>query len=288
MIGFLRAGLVSAAMIAAAATTLTAPANAGGLNENFRGSVKDFGYAPRPAAGPCYARADIGYSLSGDPDVKWPVNNIDRTVNPEPYPYVGDEVTGTNFGDTWAGDVGFGGGQGSRGFRAEIMYGYRGNRDFFGIPRDFVVLEPGGPTEVDDPIHSSLTSHLFMANVYYDLGKWYGRFVPYVGLGIGAAYHQLDEVYFTQNPFLTNRIQGNDDFSFAWSVMTGVAYQVSDRAVLDLGYRYLDMGAISSGRVDSAGFTNPQVDFDDITAHEFKIGLRYHFGSRHASVESWK
>jgi opacity protein-like surface antigen len=117
-----------------------------------------------------------------------------------------------------------------------------------------------------------------MVNVYKDLGHW-GGIVPYVGAGVGAAYHKLDDIYFTGNPFLTNRIKGSSDLSFAWALMAGFGYQVSDRAIVDIGYRYIDMGKAESERVDSAGYANPRVKFDDITAHEVKIGLRYHFGS---------
>jgi opacity protein-like surface antigen len=60
--------------------------------------------------------------------------------------------------------------------------------------------------------------------------------------------------------------------------MAGVGYQISDKAILDVGYRYIDMGKISSQRSDTAGFVNPAVKIDDIAAHEVKIGLRYHFG----------
>ena len=58
-----------------------------------------------------------------------------------------------------------------------------------------------------------------------------------------------------------------------------MAYQLSERAIMDVGYRYIDMGKAKSGRVDSAGFVNPRVVFDDIAAHEIKVGIRYHFGS---------
>ena len=57
--------------------------------------------------------------------------------------------------------------------------------------------------------------------------------------------------------------------------MAGVGWQVTERAVLDLGYRYIDMGKAESGNYDNAGFFNPKVRVDDITAHEFKVGLRY-------------
>ncbi len=64
--------------------------------------------------------------------------------------------------------------------------------------------------------------------------------------------------------------------------MAGLGWQVSERAVLDFGYRYIDMGKAESGIIDNAGFTNPKVRIDELAAHEFKIGLRYYFGGGHA------
>jgi opacity protein-like surface antigen len=137
----------------------------------------------------------------------------------------------------------------------------------------------GGRPEVVDPLHTSVKSYTLMLNGYKDLGN-YGGFTPYLGAGVGVAYHIMDEVYFTDNPNLSNRIEGNRDMAFAWSLMAGVGYQLSHSTVLDVGYRYIDMGSIDSGRVDSAGFVNPKVQLDDIDAHEIKVGLRYHFGGR--------
>ncbi|HUS95448.1 MAG TPA: acyloxyacyl hydrolase, partial [Hyphomicrobiaceae bacterium] len=264
----------------------------------YRGSVKD---GPVPvmqhrAAGPCYFRGDVGYSMSGTPDVSWPVNSITRTYdgtdanNPGNQTgfattYLGDAVSNVQIQDSWLGEVGIGCGSGSRGFRAEFALGYRGKRKIDGEPHDFSVTNnyTGSATTVntpviDDPLHTSLTSYTMMFNVYKDLGQW-GRVVPYVGAGIGLAYHQMDEVYFTNNQYLVNRIEGNSDLSFAWALMAGFGYQISDRAIVDVGYRYINMGKATSGRVDSAGFANPVVTVDDIAAHEFKVGLRYHFGS---------
>ena len=112
-----------------------------------------------------------------------------------------------------------------------------------------------------------------MFNVYKDLGKW-RRVVPYIGAGIGVAYNTMDDVYFTQNPALVNRIRGNSDFAFAWSLMTGFAYQVSNRAILDFGYRYIDFGSVKSDRIDSGFNQNPSVVVDELAAHEFKGAIR--------------
>ncbi len=308
---FDKARIASAAFAVAA---ITAPAMAADLG----GSVKD-GYVPLPqvvhdAAGPCYFRADVGYSWSRSPDAKWPVNNINRYWSGDPsadgvadhydpaytgymtgesYTYVGDEVANASLENTWLGEIGAGCGSGSRGFRAEVMLGYRGDRKFEGEPREFTITNeyPNDPwydePVTGDPMHTSLKTYTLMLNVYRDLGNW-GGFVPYVGAGVGAAYHQLDNISFTQNPFLTSQIHGNNDLAFAWSLMAGVGYQISDRAILDLGYRYIDMGSISSQRSDTGFNVNPAVKFDDLTAHEIKVGLRYHLGGGTATIEHLK
>lgn len=306
-----RACLASAA-IASAAFAIATPAVAGGFGKKHYGSTKDFGYIPpRAAAGPCYVRGDIGGSFSAEPGVSWPVHAIERVWDSDPsadgvtsphdpgytgnlvttnYTYLGDRVSNVEMDDSFFGDIGFGCGSGSKGFRIEGVLTLRGSKDITGEPRDFTVTntypaDPPDSPDIEDPLHTSLTSHTLMANFYYDLGEYYG-FVPYVGAGVGVAFHDLDGVYFTENPFLTNTIAGNRDYDFAWSVMAGFAYQMSDRAVIDVGYRYIDMGSIESGRVDDLGYVNPAVQIDDIAAHEIKVGLRWHFGSKsHAPAE---
>ncbi len=285
---------------------LSTPVTAGGLLDRG-GSMKD-DYTPymrnvsTGGAGPCYFRADVGYSLSSDPSISWPVNRITNTYAPGTTQaqidagatptatntaYVGDAVTNTSMDNTWFGEGGFGCGSGSNGFRGELMFGIRGSRDIVGTPQLFTVTNNvSPPPNFIDPLHTSVKSYTAMFNLYRDLGN-YGGFTPYIGAGIGASYNKLSQVYFTDNPNLTNKIAGNNDLSFAWALMAGVGYQMSQRAIIDFGYRYIDMGSIKSGRVDNAGFVNPAVDVKDIRAHEFKIGLRYHFGGG-SSATSFK
>jgi opacity protein-like surface antigen len=173
------------------------------------------------------------------------------------------------------------------------MLGHRGERQIDGLPGTFertaTVSDIAGglpptpdptftpTTDGGNPLQANLRTYTFMLHAYKDFGN-FGGFIPYVGAGIGAAYHQLGDVSFTGNPNLVNRIRGDNDLAFAWSLMAGVGYQISDKAILDVGYRYIDLGRINSQRSDSAGFVNPQINFDDLTAHEVKVGLRYHFG----------
>jgi opacity protein-like surface antigen len=310
----LKAGIALAALTGAVA--MTGSTNAADLGAPRGGSMKDGYMEPMPqimrgASGPCYFRADAGYSWSQEPQLTWPVNNDEITgffegndeVNGKFHElsrdstFVTDKVANTKregsaFGEFGAG-CGIGAGEPGRGFRGEVMFGFHGDRKIDGEPGYYqrtitIVDDPDPivpsvphpvdpPEEVVDPLHTSVQSYTMMFNVYKDLGQ-YGRITPYVGAGIGAAYHQVSETYFTDNCCLLNRIEGNNDLSFAWSLMAGVGFQVSDRAIIDVGYRYLDLGSAESGRVDSAGFVNPEVKIDDLDSHEIKIGLRYSFG----------
>lgn len=291
--------VATAALTAAAISTVPAtPALAADLN-GPRGSAKD-GYVPampmRQNVSNCYVRGDVGGSFSNDPTAKWPMSqgtftdgNADGIVDPGElnFAYIGNKISNASLDNTWLIEGGYGCGSGSRGLRAEAVLGYRGQRSLSGSP---LTWNPGPSlgqdTNVDpyvpatgNTLHSALTTYTAMINAYYDLGR-YGAFVPYVGAGIGLAYHKMGEVTFDGNPYLSGIIAGDNDVAFAWSLMAGVAYQVSDRAILDFGYRYVDLGSVASARHDNVGVvTNPKVTVEDITAHEFKIGLRYHLGS---------
>ena len=321
----LKAGVALAALSGAVAMANSAiAADRGGMPG---GSVKDGGsVAPLPqvyrgASGPCYFRADVGYSFSDDPKLTFPVNNQTKTgyfVGDDPTAafvqtahtstFVGDQVSNTSADGGVFGEVGLGcgweGNTPGRGIRGEVALGFRGNHSIYGEPQNFnidtvvvndpTVVVPGPPPvdpndpgpQVDDPLHTSIRSYTLMFNAYKDLGQ-FGRVTPYVGAGIGAAYHVVDETYFTGNYNLVNRIEGNTDLSFAWALMAGVGIQVSDRAILDVGYRYSDLGSAETGRVDSAGFVNPAVKIDDLTSHEIKVGLRYSFGGSDCCAQQY-
>ena len=285
------AGLIAAAIAVAASGS---PATAADLGGAQGGSMKD-GYASAPtlmrgAVGPCYFRGDAGYSWARSPDASWPVSTTTNTTNAGPpvtttstYSYIGDTITDTKLDSTAFGGVGLGCGSGSRGIRGEVMLNQTGTRGFVGTPLNYTVINNGVPQPpITDPIHSSVKSTTLMFNAYKDLGS-FGPVTPYLGAGVGVSYNKMGDVYFTDNPNLTNTIHGDSRMSLAWSLMAGIGYQLNERAILDVGYRYMDYGKAQSGQIDSAGFVNPVVRINDIAAHEFKVGLRYHFGANDAA-----
>lgn len=256
--------LSAAAMAATAGAAVATAADLGG----FRGSVKDDDYAPMPRASlrHCYVRIDTGYAWSGEPDVRW-FSEVTQT----------DYVREIDFEDAWFVEGGLGCSTGgSRAWRAELMLGYHSERKYDGEPP--LWNPPAGPPQLDDPLHTAVKSTTLMVNLYKDLGSYRG-WVPYIGAGVGVSYNQIANTYFTENVFLTNSILGDNNISFAWSLMAGVSYNISSRTTLDLGYRYMDLGKIASQNGDTAGFWNPKVYVDDLTSHEFKVGFRYRLGS---------
>ena len=272
MMTIAKAGLAAAALTTAAMITI--PAAAGDLGGWGRGSIKD-DYAPAAApVSPCYFRADVGYSWSTSPGLRWSAWN-GTSYN--------ERVTNTSMDDTWTGGVGVGCGSGSRGFRYELMLGYHGTRGIDGRTQPYTINAALVPPLVqnDTRIHSAVTTYTSMINGYFDLGNWRGV-VPYVGVGVGLAYHQMDEYTLAPSPNFPQvswKVHGDNDLTLAWNVMAGFAYQVSDRAILDFGYRYIDFGRAATARHDVfAGGNLSRLTVDDMSAHEIKVGLRYHLG----------
>ena len=256
-------GLAAAAIAVSACIAPVSAADLGGRG----GSIKD-GYIAQPPvyaqpsgpAGPCYFRSDVGYSWSRNPHAEYVGNAVDQ------------RVYHSKLEDGSLVEAGFGCAMGSRGFRAEMMLGSRQEKRFNGDVNIVINQAP-----VDPPIETHVKSYTMMFNAYHDLGK-FGGFVPYVGAGLGWAYHKMGDVMI-HDPNSPNPQMGEDKLSFAWSLMAGVGYQLTDRAILDVGYRYIDMGLARSSHIDSAFERNPRLEIDDMRAHEFKVGIRYHFGT---------
>jgi opacity protein-like surface antigen len=237
-----------------ATTWIAVPAFAADLNGPV--SLKDQPVYRR-AAGPCYFRSDVGYSWSSDPHSTFTQTDLGGV-------FITNAV-GSDIDDNWLAGAGFGCGSGPRGIRAEVMFDWRAERDVTGV-----LAAPLGGS-----LSTSIQSSTIMFNAYYDFGHW-GSFVPYVGAGVGVARNEMDGVTFSTSP---NTQSGDTNWSLAWSVMAGAGFQLSERVILDLGYRFIDMGKAQSGTADTSGFTNnPPLRVDDLTAHEFKVGLRLHFG----------
>lgn len=93
---------------------------------------------------------------------------------------------------------------------------------------------------------------------------------PYVGGGIGAAYLKVDSGG-------NAPLEVDDDAgAFAWNLLAGVGYDITESVALTATYRYLHLEG-SDFSADLAGVDVGDVEVDDVALHEVLVGLRYTF-----------
>ncbi|GAX62735.1 opacity protein and related surface antigen [Candidatus Scalindua japonica] len=148
--------------------------------------------------------------------------------------------------------------------------GYRFNKSFrtdFTISRrwDF---ELGEADAAGTFFEADIKSTAYMFNGYYDLPVKLARFRPFVGVGVGIAHNDLDDIDWIFPPF-SGEIPGGRETDFAWQVMAGTTFKVNDRFALDLGYRYYDAGDIvKDAGLDDTGLWLTGPAEGDMQSHE--------------------
>ncbi len=129
---------------------------------------------------------------------------------------------------------------------------------------------------------SSIQTWDSLANLYADIGTWYG-FTPYIGAGAGVSRTQVSSSvhWFMSNGlpyqvstdgfyFDWDRSESTLRYQFAWALMAGFSYAFTPQVMVDLGYRYINLGTIT-GIADPSGDSFSKT----IDAHEVRLGMRY-------------
>ena len=231
-----KVGLVSALMLTLAGGSVAA---ADLYDQDYRGSIKDdMGYMD-DAGHRWYWRGDVGIGFNSDPSFD---------TLPTGAKFILEDAD-----ENWS----IGGGLGiyiMRGFRMDATLDYRMGTDVFSQ------LDSG--TVPTNQFTGDLDTLVGLVNFYYDLDMGH-RITPYVGVGIGFAYHSFD-----------GDDTSDSDTSFAWALMAGVDIDLRESWKLDIGYRYLDMGDGSFADRKTPGRT---FEIDDLETHEIRVGLRYSF-----------
>ncbi|UIJ70815.1 outer membrane protein [Aurantimonas sp. HBX-1] len=193
-----------------------------------------------------YLRGDVSYDFDSDLDVG------------------GDDSAELGLDDGY----GFGAGFGYRFtdfFRGDLTARYsKADLDFADTP--FAAVLDG-----------DASSWELMANAYVDLGTFVG-FTPYVGGGVGAVRTEYDlncsfGGFDCGTLFDASETDGSD-WRFAYALMAGVAYNISDNLALDVGYRFLD---VDGG--EFYGLSGDGIDYaledDGYQRHTIQAGVRY-------------
>jgi len=206
--------------------------------------------APSSAASsPWYAGIDLLWSY-GD--------TTDASIN-APGTFVGlNTFDPTVLGGT--GRVGYDRGR----LRIEGEYSWRYRFDF----NTRVTGAGGAPiTQFKDNVRSQTA----MLNLFWDFENR-TAFTPYVGAGGGVVWN---ESVTEHKIFATNTIQNGDNtvVRAAWSLMTGVTWRLGRHWNARLGYRFITLGEIDSGRFPDG----LQTKASSLFSHDFLLGARYQF-----------
>jgi opacity protein-like surface antigen len=161
--------------------------------------------------------------------------------------------------------------QATKHFRTDLTADYFFDSDFDGQTSDAFSVS------VD---RSSYSAIMLLANAYADLGTYSG-FTPYVGFGIGGAHVKWDDLRNTIEPNIDNFHKGASSWRFAYALMAGASYCLTDKLTLDGGYRYshIEGGRMFEEHSSSGVSLGAGPGFDGgFNIHEVRAGLRYNFG----------
>lgn len=203
-----------------------------------------------------YLRGDLGYKWYGTPDAKFDYpgygNMFDETLD-------NTGLVGLGFGYKF-----------SDYFRSDLTVDYEWDSQFTGKLN--CAGGCGYSTEKAD-----ISAWTTLVNFYWDIplnGEGVGAFTPYVGAGLGASYLTTSSVNYTNPDGSTGGWKGAGNWNFAWAATIGGSYQITRNWLLDINYRYLDLGKAVSGKTLSQ-FNNKRLEYDDITAQEVRVGFRW-------------
>lgn len=191
-----------------------------------------------------YGRVDVGQSIDGELD-----GDIDDGLDSAPF--------NPDLDDDWMAGIGAGYGF-SNGFRAEAELSYRQNE----WGPEFIADPP------DDEFTGDTTAWAAMVNLYYDFNRG-GGIQPYLGLGVGAA--NVDVGF--------DGAGGGDDTVAAYQGLAGVGFGITDRLMLDIGYRYFMAPDVDISDSFGGAYTS-ETDYEH---QAVTVGLRWAFGAAAAT-----
>jgi opacity protein-like surface antigen len=164
--------------------------------------------------------------------------------------------------------------------RFDVTGEYRGKASFTALDRAVNGLSPTGFQT--NEYTATKSEWVGLANVYIDLGTWW-HVTPFVGAGVGFARNTIENFRdVAQQVGGVAYADSATKWNFAWAAHAGLAYKVNPAFTVELAYRYIDLGdAVSGDLVTYLGqnTVNNPMQFNHITSHDLKLGVRWHFDS---------
>lgn len=170
-------------------------------------------------------------------------------------------------------------------FRADITGEWRnvqGYRAYASYRDDFALGCAGGRCG-DRYFGKYFNNATFMANGYVDLGTWYG-ITPYLGAGLGTANVRFGRTQdFGTDPAAAGYgvSRSSSNWGLAWALMAGFSYSITPNLLLDVGYRYIDMGSVKGAPIACLGAAvcANEVKKLHVASNDVRVGLRWLFGA---------
>jgi opacity protein-like surface antigen len=222
-----------------------------------------------------YIRGDLGYARESLPPISSDLSQY--TSSAPTYSFNGDIGVGYKFNNWFRTDV-------TGEYRAPISASGPGAGKTCITALETVnnVLQTLATDTCTPQSTASIGRWAFLANGYVDMGTWYG-FTPYVGAGGGFSItNEKSSTHWYMSNGLPYQVttdgfyydwdvnSGTARYQIAWALMGGVSYAITPHFLLDLGYRYINLGTLP-GIANSAG----QIVTKPMDAQEIRIGLRY-------------
>lgn len=218
-----------------------------------------------------YLRGDAGGGVSSTaPKLK---------VAPDPIPAGGatqifDNATLSPFGMIDAG----GGYQFNSSFRADATLEYRAGAS---LHSGYVANRPA---QYADLGRGNVSSIVGLVNAYATPGAWYG-ISPFIGAGVGFADNRTSG-FSGETPLGLAGYASGSRTSFAWALMAGVDYDLAPNLKLELGYRYLSYGSITTGGANCGsafsaycGGASTISSRNRLASSDFRLGIIYFIGA---------
>lgn len=222
-----------------------------------------------------YLRGDVGVGINQ-------MSSLRSTLQPTNALGGGAPAITTAYSDLGdSGIIGIGlGYQFNNWFRADATLEYRSSAAY----RKGVTYTAfcANPFCLDD-YTANVASSVFMLNGYVDLGTWAGV-TPYVGAGVGMAYHRMKGL--TDIGAGLGYASDSSKTNFAWALMAGLGYNVTQNLKIDMGYRYINMGTFTTNPIvcEVVAACYYEVQSYKHTAHDLRLGVRYMLGDAGASA----
>ncbi|HUO54198.1 MAG TPA: outer membrane beta-barrel protein, partial [Rhodoblastus sp.] len=138
----------------------------------------------------------------------------------------------------------------------------------------------GGPTNCGDNYTGRVRTALFLANGYLDIGTWMGV-TPYVGGGIGFASYSMNGVtdISMSQPNGYGTAPNTGGTNFAWDLTAGLGFHVTPNMLMDMSYRYVNMGKYSTGAIACNGGASTGCAYEtqhyNMASNQLLLGFRY-------------